>query len=188
MVDRHSLANEWLRDAAADLIMAERALGPGELLWSMAAFHFQQAVEEPLKAFLTYHGRVFEKTHDLARLCSACGEVHPDIVALIDQVDRLTDYAVDARYPGVEKPVPTEIDEVQRRLTEFVDDLRRKGRFEARGSHRIVTQSDDGLSVDLAVTIDPGPEVVVRYEGDPLPKERIDELVPILRQQVADAQ
>lgn len=74
---------------------------------------------------------------------------------------------------------PYERVEVQRRLTEFVDDLRRKGRFEARGSHRIVTQSDDGLSVDLAVTIDPGPEVVVRYEGDPLPKERIDELVPI---------
>ncbi|HEY0874633.1 MAG TPA: POTRA domain-containing protein [Vicinamibacterales bacterium] len=74
---------------------------------------------------------------------------------------------------------PYERVEVDRRLSELVDELRRRGRFEARGNHRIVSQSDDGLSVDLAVTIDPGPEVVVRYEGDPLPKDRIDELVPI---------
>jgi outer membrane protein insertion porin family len=74
---------------------------------------------------------------------------------------------------------PYERVEVQRRLAEYVDKLRRRGRFEARGSHRLVSQSDDGRSVDLAVTIDPGPEVVVRYEGDRLPKDRLEELVPV---------
>jgi outer membrane protein insertion porin family len=72
--------------------------------------------------------------------------------------------------------------DVQAQLTDYLDKLRRDGRYEARGSHRIVFQSDDGRSVDLSVTIDPGPEVSVRFEGDPLPKNRIEELVPVRRE------
>lgn len=76
--------------------------------------------------------------------------------------------------------------DVQQRLNDYVESLRRGGRYEARGNHRIVTQSDDGRSVDIAVTIEPGPEVQVRFEGDPLPKERIQELVPVQREGSAD--
>jgi outer membrane protein insertion porin family len=76
--------------------------------------------------------------------------------------------------------------DVQARLARYVEDLRHRGRFEARGSHRIVTQSDDGRSVDLVVNIDRGPEVSIRYEGDPLPQDRLDELVPVLREGSAD--
>jgi outer membrane protein insertion porin family len=77
--------------------------------------------------------------------------------------------------------------DVQARLTEYIDDLRHGGRYEARGSHRIVFQSDDGQSVDLSVTVDRGPEVSVRYEGDPLPKDRIEDLVPVRREGSVDA-
>ena len=77
--------------------------------------------------------------------------------------------------------------EVQERLADYVEGLRHRGRFEARGTHRIMRQSDDGRSVDLLVTIDRGPEVTIRYEGDPLPKDRLDELVPVLREGAADA-
>jgi outer membrane protein assembly complex protein YaeT len=76
--------------------------------------------------------------------------------------------------------------EVQERLSDYLDRLRRQGRYEAQGSHRIVSQSDDGLSVDLQVTIDPGPAVVIRFEGDALPKDRIDELVPVEEEGAAD--
>jgi outer membrane protein assembly complex protein YaeT len=76
--------------------------------------------------------------------------------------------------------------DVQARLSEYVDDLRHDGRYEARGSHRIVFQSDDGRSVDLAVSIDRGPEVSVRYEGDPLPKDRLEDLVPVRREGSVD--
>lgn len=76
--------------------------------------------------------------------------------------------------------------DVQARLAGYVEQLRHQGRFEARASHRIVRQSDDGLSVDIAVTIDRGPEVTIRYEGDPLPKDRLDELVPVLQEGSAD--
>jgi outer membrane protein assembly factor BamA len=40
--------------------------------------------------------------------------------------------------------------EVRARLAEYVEELRHQGRFEARASHRIVRQSDDGRSVDIA--------------------------------------
>lgn len=77
--------------------------------------------------------------------------------------------------------------EVQAKLAEFVERLRRRGRYEARASHRIEGFIDDGRGVDLAVTIEPGPEIVVRYEGDPLPENRLDELVPVQREGSVDA-
>lgn len=76
--------------------------------------------------------------------------------------------------------------EVQQRLAAYLERLRRQGRYEAQGSHRILSQSDDGRSVDLQVTIDPGPVIEIRFEGDPLPKERLDELVPVEDQGAAD--
>ena len=76
--------------------------------------------------------------------------------------------------------------DVQARLTSYVDELRHDGRYEARGSHRLTFQSDDGRNVDLAVSIDRGPEVTVRFEGDPLPKNRIEELVPVRREGSVD--
>lgn len=81
---------------------------------------------------------------------------------------------------------PYERVEVQERLAEYVQDLRHDGRYEARGTHRLVSQSDDGRSVDIAVTIDRGPEVEVRFEGDPLPKDRTEELVPVQREGSVD--
>lgn len=82
---------------------------------------------------------------------------------------------------------PYERVEVQARLADYVEQLRHDGRFEAKGSHRIASQSDDGLSVDLTITIERGPDVVIRYEGDPLPKDRLDELVPVRREGSVDA-
>ena len=77
--------------------------------------------------------------------------------------------------------------DVQERLTEYLDQMRRLGRYEAQGSHRILAQSDDGRSVDLLVTVDPGAAVTIRFEGDPLPKARLEELVPIREEGAADA-
>jgi outer membrane protein insertion porin family len=85
--------------------------------------------------------------------------------------------------------------DVQERMSDYLDRLRRQGRYEAQGSHRIISQSDDGLSVDLQVTIDPGPAIVIRLEGDPstgsgrgaLARDRLDALVPVKEEGSADA-
>jgi outer membrane protein insertion porin family len=82
---------------------------------------------------------------------------------------------------------PYERVDVQERLADYLERLRHDGRYEAHGSHRLVSQSDDGRSVDLAVTIERGPEVIVRFEGDPLPKDRIEDLVPVRREGSVDA-
>jgi HEPN domain-containing protein len=37
-----------------------------------ATFHCQQAVEKAMKAFLTWHDRIFRKTHDLVELGGHC--------------------------------------------------------------------------------------------------------------------
>jgi outer membrane protein insertion porin family len=76
--------------------------------------------------------------------------------------------------------------DIQERLTDYVDDLRHAGRYEARASQSLVFQSDDGLSVDLSISIDQGPDVSIRYEGDPLPKNRIEDLVPVRREGSVD--
>jgi outer membrane protein insertion porin family len=77
--------------------------------------------------------------------------------------------------------------EVQTRLADYVERLRRRGRYEAQASHRVEGFIDDGRGVDLAVTIDAGPEIAVRFEGDPLPSNRIEELVPVRSEGSIDA-
>jgi outer membrane protein assembly complex protein YaeT len=76
--------------------------------------------------------------------------------------------------------------EIQERLAGYVEDLRRDGYFEARGSHRLVSLSDDGRSVDLAIGLDRGPEITIRYEGDRLPEDRLEDLVPVEREGTVD--
>lgn len=121
MADPVALAREWLIGAAGDEEVAERALGPGRSWPALSAIHFQQSVEKLLKAFLTYHGRPFERTHDLGRLCQACVLEHADFAELIEVVDRLTDYAVDQRYPGIEPPTMTDVHEARLILTRVKD-------------------------------------------------------------------
>lgn len=88
---------------------------------------------------------------------------------------------------GAEVGEPYQRVEVQAKLADYVERLRRQGRYEAQASHRIEGFIDDGRGVDLAVTIDPGPEIVVRYEGDRLPANRLEELVPVEREGSVDA-
>ncbi|HVJ27881.1 MAG TPA: POTRA domain-containing protein [Vicinamibacterales bacterium] len=76
--------------------------------------------------------------------------------------------------------------DVQEHLAEYVTQMHRQGRYEAQGSHRILAQSDDGQSVDLLVTVNAGPAISIRFDGDPLPKARLEELVPIRAEGTAD--
>jgi outer membrane protein assembly complex protein YaeT len=73
---------------------------------------------------------------------------------------------------------PLKLDE---ELQQFVEDLRKADRYDASARFR-PTVSDDGTRVDLTVTVEPGPVVALRFEGDPLPEDRLDDLVPIERE------
>lgn len=69
-----------------------------------ALFHCQQAVEKALKAFLTFHGSIFEKTHDLGILCSRCEAVDPAFARFWRHLNPLTVFAVRTRYPSASSP------------------------------------------------------------------------------------
>ena len=91
-------AREWLAKAAEDLASARDLIGTGH--FGNALFFCQQVAEKSLKAFLTWHGRVFRRTHDLEERGEACRAIDPTPAALVEQADVLSDYAWKLRYPG----------------------------------------------------------------------------------------
>lgn len=68
------------------------------------AVHVQQCIEKYLKGLLTWRQIRFPKTHNLAALV----ELLPDRLSPLlraDELDRLTEYATVARYPGDYPPL-----------------------------------------------------------------------------------
>ena len=66
-------------------------------------------------------------------------------------------------------------------LAKFVTRMRRRARYEATASFR-GTPSPDSTVVDLGIDVQAGPAVTVAFEGDPLPKDKIEEFVPVARE------
>lgn len=75
--------------------------------------------------------------------------------------------------------------ELRAALDALVADMRRTGRYAASASHRS-TPSADGTGIDLLIDADAGPLVEVRFEGDAMPRDRLDALVPIERERAVD--
>jgi len=72
---------------------------------------------------------------------------------------------------------PYRASRIQQRLDEYREDLREDGYYHATASIRPTPAG--GNTVDLLVTVNRGPAITVRYEGDPVPRDRLDELVDI---------
>jgi outer membrane protein assembly complex protein YaeT len=77
---------------------------------------------------------------------------------------------------------PTTITE---EMSKYVQKLRRRARYLAAGTYR-ARPSADATAVDLVVTLQIGPVVTIAFEGDPLPKEKLADLVPIAREASVD--
>jgi HEPN domain-containing protein len=102
---------EWLLKVRDDLEAAERLLSLGRPLPGHAAFNAQQAAEKAEKAFLTWHGRPFLKTHDLAILGQDCTAIDPSLSAPAVAANPISRYAVEPRYPGFDPPTVAEAKE-----------------------------------------------------------------------------
>jgi hypothetical protein len=66
-----------------------------------------------------------------------------------------------------------------------VGDLRDRSHYEAEADHTASVR-DDGAAVDITLDLRPGPVVSVSFEGDPLPADRLEALVPVKREASAD--
>ena len=68
-------------------------------------FDAQQAAEKALKAVMMSRGIDFPYTHDIARLLAVLQVDGMDLPESMLSAARLTTYAVQARYPGLDEPV-----------------------------------------------------------------------------------
>jgi len=71
------------------------------LLTDEICFHCQQAIEKPLKGMLAEHGLPIQKTHDLTILLAQLLPTDPTLRSLRRGLKRVTRYAVEYRYPGI---------------------------------------------------------------------------------------
>ncbi len=92
-------ADKWIIKAKEDfkVVKHEMGLPKEEIASSAVCFHCQQFVEKLLKAYLTYKGIDFGKTHNLEFLLEICKNQDSDFEGL--DVGNLTFYAVEVRYP-----------------------------------------------------------------------------------------
>ena len=100
---------EWLSRARSNLAQA-RARQP-EVYLEDLCFQAQQATEKALKALLLRRAGAFPYVHDLRALLDRLEAQGEDLPGRMREVVRLNQYAVAARYPGVDEPV--ELDEYE---------------------------------------------------------------------------
>lgn len=70
-------------------------------------------------------------------------------------------------------------------LADYVAKLKKKRRYEAAASYG-ARPSADATSVDVTINLEIGPIVTVTFRGDPLPKDKLAELVPVEREGSVD--
>jgi HEPN domain-containing protein len=86
--------------ANEDLCLAEYGLNmESGCPFRLIAYHAQQCVEKYLKAFLVYCRQDFPFTHNISTLLELC-RIHADWADSLSEAEKLTPYAVTARYPG----------------------------------------------------------------------------------------
>ena len=95
------VTREWIDKAEADLVSAGREYRARRRPnYDAACFFAQQCVEKYLKARLTEAGRSFPRIHDLSALLDLVLPLEPLWEVFRPQLESLTSYAVEFRYPG----------------------------------------------------------------------------------------
>jgi HEPN domain-containing protein len=103
--DSRSVA-DWMRRARSDLAVARAPVEP-ETMWESLCYPAQQAAEKAVKAVLIHAGIEPPWTHhieQLLRLLPADIPRPPELASAV----RLTQYAMETRYPTREAPVTEE--------------------------------------------------------------------------------
>jgi len=94
---------EWLNRARSNLARAQKPLAGAYL--EDFCFDAQQAAEKAIKAVFIAHGLTFPYIHDLGRLLTLLARGGIRVPKYVSEADRLTRFAVEARYPGLSGPV-----------------------------------------------------------------------------------
>lgn len=95
---------DWLARAKSNLIRAQQPKPTG-VFWEDICFDAQQAVEKALKALLLHRNIPFRYVHHIGELLDTLTESQNDIPPEVMESVVLTEFAVEARYPGPFEPV-----------------------------------------------------------------------------------
>ncbi len=98
----------WLKRAKSNLAIAKQPKTE-DIFWEDYCFEIQQAAEKALKAVLLSKNIKFRFVHDLAELLTLLEQNKISFSEEIRAAAELTDYSVEARYPGPFEPV-TEVE------------------------------------------------------------------------------
>jgi HEPN domain-containing protein len=95
------LTAAWIRKAESDLRAARKLAKDRPPCHDEACFHCQQAVEKFFKALLQEWGLAVPRIHELDTLLDLLLPKDSTLSRLRRGLKRLTQYAVDYRYPGL---------------------------------------------------------------------------------------
>lgn len=104
------LPHTWLAHARSDLASARILRSNPDVLPEQAGFHAQQAVEKALKAVLLARSVDFPYTHDLEDLVNEVTSRGMAVPTEVTEVQALTRFAVETRYPSSEEITDADID------------------------------------------------------------------------------
>ena len=95
---------EWLKRAKSNIAIARQSKTE-DVYWEDLCFEAQQAAEKALKAVLLVKGIPFRFVHDIAELLTLLEQNNIHFPENMRSAAELTDYSVEARYPGPFEPV-----------------------------------------------------------------------------------
>lgn len=98
-----AIVKEWVEKADEDFRFAEANLMEGSEFYAQICFHFQQAAEKYLKAFIIDRGLALEKVHDLVHLLKTCSSFEPAFGELKEDGILLNTAYIETRYPLADK-------------------------------------------------------------------------------------
>jgi HEPN domain-containing protein len=120
---KRDLVRAWFIKARNDLTAVQLLSTIADAPLDIAIYHCQQAAEKAVKGYLVYHGRHFERTHDVGRLVEAALEYDASFSELTEAASILTPYAVAFRYPDEStdvEPSRAKFDEALRTATDLM--------------------------------------------------------------------
>ncbi len=98
MVDK-DIIQEWLSKADEDFQFAHINLERKIPFFAQICFHFQQAAEKQLKAYIIAHELEFRKIHELMLLLRISMDKDSSFEQIRDECEFLNTFYVDTRYP-----------------------------------------------------------------------------------------
>lgn len=123
-----AVVKEWLHKADEDFRFAEANLREESEFYAQLCFHFQQAAEKYLKAYIIGMNLTFDRVHDLVRLLKTCSAHSPEFGELTEECILLNTAYIETRYP-VHWPTDYTFETAQEacRAAEKIAEMVRKG-------------------------------------------------------------